>query len=108
MYWARRSAVRRATQVTGTSRRAQTATRIISDRTERWNRRPPAARVIIASSIPTRCSTRGSELVAHADPVMPIFDRLPRLMARLDDLQLRQRHRERSLAPADGDEHLPP
>src|SRR5688572_28898850 len=50
----------------------------------------------------------GSELVSHRDPVVPVLDRLARLVIRLDDLELRQGHGELPLAPGDRDEDLAP
>ena len=65
-----------------------------------------AGRPYIDSSIstdshpsPASRAAADSEGIAHADPVVPVFDGPPRLAARLDHLQLRQRHRERPLAP---------
>src|SRR5947209_982233 len=47
-----------------------------------------------------------SELVAAADPVMPVFDRLRRLLVGMDGLQLRERRGQVALVPADRHEDL--
>src|SRR5450756_2643614 len=46
------------------------------------------------------------ELVALVDPIEPAFNRLPRLLAGVQDLQLRQRHAEPLAFPSDHHEHL--
>src|SRR5262245_26744024 len=48
----------------------------------------------------------GSELVALADPVAPVLDRLRGLLVDVDAGELRERHRQRPAVPVRPDEHL--
>src|SRR5687767_11658798 len=46
------------------------------------------------SDTPSDHGDRASEPVACLDPVVPVLDRLTGLLVAVDDLQLRQRHRQ--------------